>query len=38
MITKLYPNQFANPEAAIWEALDKLDIGYIDDRVIIGLS
>lgn len=30
VITKLYPDQFANPEAAIDEALDKLDIGYID--------
>ena len=28
--TKLYPNQFDNAEAAIDEALDKLDIGYID--------
>ena len=28
--TKLYPNQFANPEAAIDEALKKLDIEYID--------
>ena len=30
VITKLYPNQFANPKAAIDEALEKLDIGYID--------
>ena len=30
VITKLYPNQFSNPEAAIEEALQKLDIGYID--------
>lgn len=30
VITKLYPNQFANPEAAIEEALQKLNIGYID--------
>ncbi len=30
VITKLYPNQFADPEAAIEEALDKLDIEYID--------
>ena len=30
MITKLYPNQFSNPEAALEEALEKLDIGYID--------
>ena len=28
--TKLYPNQFADPEAAIEAALAKLDIGYID--------
>lgn len=28
--TKLYPNQFSNPEAAIEECLRKLDIGYID--------
>ena len=31
VITKLYPGeQFANPEKAIQDALDKLDIGYID--------
>lgn len=30
VITKLYPDQFSNPEAAISEALEKLDIGYID--------
>lgn len=30
VITKLYPNQFSYPEAAIDEALEKLDIGYID--------
>ena len=28
--TKLYPNQYDNPEAAIEQALQKLDIGYID--------
>ena len=28
--TKLYPNQYADPEEAIEEALAKLDIGYID--------
>lgn len=28
--TKLYPNQYANPEAAIEECLEKLNIGYID--------
>lgn len=28
--TKLYPNQFADPEAAIDETLEKLDIAYID--------
>ena len=38
VITKLYPNQFDHPEAAIEEALAKLDIDYIDARVIIGLS
>ena len=30
VITKLYPNQFSDPETAIEEALTKLDIGYID--------
>lgn len=30
VITKLYPNQFANAEEAVDEALDKLDIEYID--------
>ncbi len=30
VITKLYPNQFDLPEAAIEEALAKLDIDYID--------
>ncbi len=30
VITKLYPDQFANAEEAIEEALRKLDIGYID--------
>ena len=30
VITKIYPNQFSNPEAAIDMALEKLDIGYID--------
>ena len=29
VITKLYPNQFSSPEAAIEMALEKLDIGYI---------
>lgn len=28
--TKLYPNQYSNPGAAIEESLRKLDIGYID--------
>ena len=28
--TKLYPNQFSEPEKAIDEALEKLDIEYID--------
>ena len=30
VITKIYPNQFSDPEAAIDMALQKLDIGYID--------
>ncbi len=31
VITKIYPGeQFQNPEKAIQDALDKLDIGYID--------
>lgn len=30
VITKLYPNQFENAEAAIEESLEKMDIGYID--------
>ena len=30
VITKIYPNQFHDPEAAIDMALKKLDIGYID--------
>ncbi len=30
VITKLYPNQFHDPGAAIDMALEKLDIGYID--------
>ena len=30
VITKIYPNQFHDPEAAIEMALEKLDIGYID--------
>ena len=30
VITKIYPNQFHDPEAAIDTALNKLDIGYID--------
>lgn len=28
--TKLYPSQFADPGAAIDQALEKLDVGYID--------
>ncbi|BBF41567.1 oxidoreductase of aldo/keto reductase family, subgroup 1 [Lachnospiraceae bacterium KM106-2] len=28
--TKIYPDQYSNPEAAINTALEKLDIGYID--------
>lgn len=30
VITKIYPSQFGNPEAAIDMALKKLNIGYID--------
>ena len=30
VITKIYPNQFSDPEAAIEVALEKLDVGYID--------
>ena len=30
VITKIYSNQFSDPEAAIDMALEKLDIGYID--------
>ena len=30
VITKLYPNQFSDPESAIEMALQKLNIGYID--------
>lgn len=30
VITKIYPSQFSDPEAAIEMALEKLDIGYID--------
>ena len=30
VITKLYPTQFADPEAAIERALATLDLGYID--------
>ena len=30
VITKIYPNQFSDPYAAIDMALEKLDIGYID--------
>lgn len=30
VITKIYPSQFGDPEAAIDMALEKLDIGYID--------
>lgn len=28
--TKIYPNQYDNPEAAIEECLRKLDLGYVD--------
>ena len=35
VITKLYPDQFSDPVAAIEEALEKLDIGYIDMMLFI---
>ena len=38
VITKLCPTRFSDPEAAIEEALAKLDIGYIDACVILGTS
>ena len=38
VITKLYSNQFSDPEAAIEEAIARLDIGYIDACVILGTS
>lgn len=30
VVTKLYPNQYANPDIAIEEALSKLDCDYLD--------
>lgn len=30
VITKLYPSQFSDPEAAISESLEKLGLGYVD--------
>ena len=30
IITKIYPNQFKNPNAAIEQALNKLNVGYVD--------
>ena len=30
VITKIYPNQFSDPESAIEMALEKLNIGYVD--------
>lgn len=36
--TKLYPNQFDDPEKAIEESLEKLNIGYVDGRDIIGTN
>lgn len=30
VITKLYPNQFSKPEEAIEQALEKLNIEYVD--------
>ena len=38
VITKLYPNQFAEPEKAINDAIEKLNLGYIDGRDIIGTN
>lgn len=38
VITKLYPNQFSDPEAAIEEALAKLDIEYIEFCVFHGIT
>ena len=38
VITKLYPNQFSDSEAAIEEALAKLDIDYIDLCVFHGIT
>lgn len=38
VITKLYPNQFSNPEEAIEEALNKLDIDYIEFCVFHGIT
>ncbi len=36
VITKIYPGtQFANPEQAIQESLDKLNVGYIDMMLCI---
>lgn len=36
--TKLYPDQYDNPEKAINDSLKRLNIDYIDARVIIGPS
>lgn len=36
--TKLYPDQYDNPKKAINDSLKRLNIDYIDARVIIGLS
>ncbi len=38
VITKLYPNQFSDPETAIEEALTKLDIDYIEFCVFHGIT
>lgn len=35
VITKIYPSQFSDPEAAIYMALEKLDIGYIDMMLLL---
>lgn len=34
VITKIYPTQYDDPEAAIDMALEKLDIGYIDMMIL----
>jgi len=38
VITKLYPNQFSDPETAIEQALEKLDIDYLAGESIARLT